>query len=214
MKYLLFKLVNKNISYAIVSSKVLYLLNDSEYVLLKDSDNQEILKEVNQIKKEQILKLIATKNKREVTIYDLKDHELLKLNFEVLSSLKRFIGAFPEFKREIDESKARINPMNALLVMLFTYSFIWAGTRPTSADINPEGISLRIAYLNVKFLEWLNNLIGQKLILIIGIILLFTLLYFVFRPEIWNFFGQKVKYSNTAIKGTTDNRVDGPTSQS
>ena len=203
MKYLLFKLTNKDISYAIVSAEVLYLLNDSEYVLLKDSGNQEILKKVNQIKKEQILKLIATKNKREVTIYGLKDNELLKLNFEVISSLKRFIGAFPKFKKEIDESKTRIHPINALLVMLFTYSFIWAGTRPISTDINPEGIRWRIAYLNVKFLEWLNSLIGQTLILIIGIILLFILLYFIFRPELWNLFRQKVKYSNTTIKGTT-----------
>ena len=124
MKYLLFKLTNKGVSYAVVSPKVLYLLNDSEYVSLKDSGSQEVLKEVNQIKKEQILKLISAKNKREVTIYGLKGNELLKLNFEVTSSLNLFIGAFPKFKREIDESKTRIHPINALLVMLFTYSFI------------------------------------------------------------------------------------------
>ena len=145
MKYLLFKLVNKDIKYAIVTPNVLYLLNDSEYALLNDSGNKEILKEVIQIKKEQILNLIATKGKEDVKVYDLEDNELFKLNFEAISIRKQFIDAFPDFEKEIDATKTRINPITALLGMLFTYSFIWAGTRPTSIDINPEGIRWRIA---------------------------------------------------------------------
>lgn len=207
MKYLVFKLINNEISFAIVSPKRLYLLTNLEYALLKDSANQAILKEVKQINKEQILKLITTRKEKEITLYDLLEHEILKLKFESISKRRQFISSFPKFRRNIDKSKARIHPINALLVMLFTYSFIWAGTRPTSADINPDGIRWRLAYWNVQFLEWLNNFIGQKLLLSIGLVLFLTLLYWIFRPEIWALLERKLSYINTTIKGRTENNI-------
>lgn len=207
MKHLVFKLINSEISYAIVNPNGLYLLTKSEYALLQDSENQSILKGVKQVKREQILKLKTTKAEKIITLYDFGDHEILKLKFETISKCKQFIRALPGFSRKIDESKARIHPVHALLVMLFAYSFIWAGTRPTSADVNPEGIRWTIAYWNVKFLEWLTNLLGQKLVLIIGLLLLITLLYWIFRPEVWKYLERKPVYLNTTIKRTTDKKA-------
>lgn len=201
MKYLLFKVLDKNIQYVIVSKERLYLLNDIEYARFSDAQRLETLNEFNNIEKEQISLLTTLKGETGVRFFDLKNGEILKLEFSSISMRKQFIDAFPNFKRKIDDSKPRMKPLTALILMLFTYSFIWAGTRPTSADINPEGIRWRLAYLNVRFLEWLNSLIGQKLILIIGITLILTLLYFIFRPELWNLFRQEVQYSNTTIIG-------------
>lgn len=207
MKYLLFKVTNEDTPYVIVSPEMLYLLNNQEYNVMIDSDDREILKEVDQIVRGQLSHFIISKRKREVKIFDLKGHEIQKLHFESIYTLKKFVSAFPEFKRDTFSSKARIRPIPALLAMLFTYSFIWAGTRPYPTDINPEGIRWRIAYLNVQFLEWLNALIGQKQILGIGIILLIILLYLVFRPEISSLFAQEMKYTNVNTRGSTDNNI-------
>lgn len=207
MKYLLFKLANEDIPCVIVSLEMLYLLNKQEYGLIVDSDRQEFLKEVNQIARGQLSSFMTSKRKKEVKLFDLQGHEIQRLHFESIYTLKKFVSAFPEFKRDPLSSNARIRPIPALLAMLFTYSFIWAGTRPYPTDINPEGIRWRIAYLNVQFLEWLNALIGQKQILGIGIILLIILLYLVFRPEISSLFAQEMKYTNVNTRGSTDNNL-------
>lgn len=204
MKYLLFKLTNEDTQYIIVSLEMLYLLNKQEYSVLIDSDSREILKEANQIAREQLSSFITSKREKEVKLFDLKGHEIQRLHFESKYTLKKFVNTFSEFKRDTNSSKARIRPIPALLAMLFTYSFIWAGTRPSPTDINPEGIRWRIAYLNVKFLEWLNAFIGQEQILGIGIILLIILLYLIFRPELWSLFAQEVKYMNVNIGDSND----------
>lgn len=205
MEYLLFKVINNDIQYAIVSPKMIYLINEKEYALLKDSGDYQILNEFKHIAKEKISKFTTSKGKTVVTIFDHNNIELYRLNFSSIALRKKFTGAFPDFRREIVDSKNRINPIIALALMLITYSFIWAGTRPNPADINPEGIRWKPAYWNVRFLEWLNSQIGQKLILAIGLILLLSLLYLIFRPELWNSFSRQQVYSNPIIKGTTDN---------
>lgn len=207
MKYLLFNVVDNDIQYVIVSTEVIYLINEKEYALLKDSENFQTIKGFKNIVKEKISKLSTLKGNTTVNLIDSQNNELLTLDFASISLRKKFIKAFPDFHRKTDNSKKRIKPINALVVMLFAYSFIWAGTRPNSADINPEGIRWRLAYLNVQLLEWLNIQIGQKSILIIGLILLLTLLYLIFKPELWYLFTKELIYSNTRIKKTTDNIV-------
>jgi len=201
MRYLLFKLKNKKTPYLLVSPKVLYLLEATAYSLWKETDNQEILKEGKQIEREQILKLIATKKNKEVQLFNLEEKELLRLNFEKASILKAFLKALPELRKIKKKSVSRIKPLNALLVMLCSYSFIWAGTRPSDLDLNPEGIRWKIAYRTVEFLAWLNGIVGQKILLIMGILFLLILLYFIFRPELDDLFGNSIEYSNTGLGG-------------
>ena len=205
MKHLLFEVANKEIQYVIVNDEKVYLLNEKEYVSLKDSDQYELLNELDYIAKENISKLTTSKSKRVVRVFDFKNSQLLELNFLSIPLRKKFIKAFPNFEKEFDDSKKRIRPILALIMMLFTYSFIWAGTRPSPDDINPEGIRWNLAYLNVKFLEWLNSYIGQQLILVIGFILLILLLYLIFRPELWNLLKPKLSYINPINKETTNN---------
>ncbi|MEM7105232.1 MAG: hypothetical protein AAF502_18990 [Bacteroidota bacterium] len=199
MEHLFFKLLNKDIQCVIVSKEVLYMLTDKEYAQFKESPKLEVLKKFTHVKKEEISSITTLKGKTEVSIFDLNHTEVFRLNFESTSMRKQFIHAFPNFKKQLDIS--RIHPFIAFILILITYSFIWAGTRPTPDDINPEGIRLKLASLTVWFLEWLNSLIGQQLILYIGITLILILLYFIFRPELWNLFGRRLKYSNEIISG-------------
>ena len=200
MKHLLFKLKNQDIQYVIVSTEKLYFLNTEEYGLLKNAADPEVIKDFNYLALERISKLTSSKRKTVVSVYDLNGKKNFELDFESISLRKKFIRAFPGFNRVADRSKTRIRPIAALVLMLFTYSFIWAGTRPSPEDIAPEGIRWRLAYLNVKFLEWLNSLIGQSGIMILGICLLVLLIYLVFKPELWLLFSHKLEYSNRGIR--------------
>jgi hypothetical protein len=195
MKLLLFKLMNPDVQYAAVSEETCYLLTEAEHNMLSHSGDKDVLKETRQIRKDRIESVLVKRGSKEVRLYDFKGAEVVKLDFESIGTRRKFIGTFPAMERALNSSKTRIKPINALLVMLVGYAFIWAGTRQTVEDIDPEGIRWRIAYWTVQFLEWLNGLIGQKLLLTIGLVLILALLYSIFRPELWNIFGRTMKYS-------------------
>jgi hypothetical protein len=161
----------------------LYFLDSNEYTLLKSSGKLEVLENAEQINKEEVRQMICTKRFKEIRLLNVDRKLLYELSFENLAHYRKFIGQMYGMKKQKDERKKRINPTAVLFLMLLAYAFIWAGTRPTPEDIDPEGIRWKLAGLVVLFMKWLNLMIGQRAILIIGILGIVGLLLAVFWPE-------------------------------
>ncbi|MBR9922817.1 MAG: hypothetical protein GYB31_18475 [Bacteroidetes bacterium] len=198
MKYLHFNIIGEPCRHVVVAEEHLYLLDGQEYKALVESKDPDVLKQGLQMEKSRIGSMELNKKSREIVLLDYEGLVLERFQLSTRAQLKPFVRSFDGFVRQTSSSK-RIRPMTALLFMGITYSFIWAGTRPESADINPEGIRLRLAYFVVQFMEWLNGIIGQELILAIGLFLLLVLVYLVFRPEIGRMVGNERVYINSRL---------------
>ncbi len=196
--YLHFEVLDSDCPHAIVGGGTLYLLDEQSYRVFAASKNRGELTGLHQIEFKHIAMLEVDMKSRVVSIFSLHKAELAELQFPTRSHLKQFITRFSGFEKEVEASSKRIKPMSALLFMLFTYAFLWAGTRPTPADIHPEKIRLRVAALVVRLMQWLEGIIGQQGILIAGVLLTGLFLYLVFRPELSRLRSQRVVYVNTA----------------
>lgn len=196
MKYQLFNILNEVTPYLLVGNEHLYLLSEIEYNLLQKVGTIEALEEVKKIPINQVARISAARKEKEIRGFDSAGNELIKFKFSSLSLSRKFLKSLPVFEKSKQGFNPPIKAFNALLLLLFSYSFIWAGTRVDVQDIDPEGVRLNIVRWQLELLKFLNDSLGQSLLLLFGLLLLFSLIYFIFKPQIEYLFAYKTEYIN------------------
>lgn len=198
MAFLTFKDLIKSNRYIILGDENIFLLNGEEYSQLANSNTQEVLKSASRISKNKIVKIIVKKWSKEIHLFDIENKQVLKIKFESRDLRNRFLKGFHDLSLENTQTTSRLNPLLAIILMLVSYGFLWAGTKNDISELNPEGIKFRIPYNIVQVFHQLTLNIGQQKMLIVGIILTCIFFYLIFKPELFKLTENKLIYTKTS----------------
>ncbi|MBC7884572.1 MAG: hypothetical protein H7X99_03810 [Saprospiraceae bacterium] len=172
---LLLPLHSHDYPYLISTPEKVFLVKQHAGLELNEIEQDKldtILQESFSFEKSRIDKMVFNQKDLLLTLYmkDNIEHDIM-LHFRSKKAIVRFIQNIPDAQAEVNKSTSRMPVLLGLWLLVTVYAFIWAGTRETPEDVNPHGISLRIAYMGAWLMQKLVMAIGQSLTLGIGIVL-------------------------------------------